>query len=170
MSKPLVEITGFDELEQKLKRLSDDKSKKKEVLKILGQVANSTVKAVREEVPVGGEIKVRGKVYARKKRQVRNVVVESSYTAGMGKKSIGKKVMRKAKNPMLVVRARDITIGSKKKYGGFYLRQFVIRGTKFIKANPFMDRAYSRTKGLVTQDGVKKVENYMQKQINKLGL
>ena len=52
MSKSLVEITGFAELQTKLKKLSDDKSKRKAVNKILGQVANPTVKVARQLAPV----------------------------------------------------------------------------------------------------------------------
>ncbi|TVZ55601.1 hypothetical protein OD91_0856 [Lutibacter sp. Hel_I_33_5] len=168
MSKSLVEITGFNELEKKLKNLTNDKVKSREVRKILGQVANPTVKAAKQLTPSASDIKVNGKSYSRKKRQVRKTVVEENYTAGMGKKSIGKKMLTKAKNPMLVVRARDISIGGKKKYGGFYLRQFILRGTKNIKSNPFMDKAYNQTKGLVTAAAESKITKYIQKAIDRL--
>ena len=50
MSKDLVEITGFPELQAKLKQLPD-KVKKAEMLKILGQVANATVSAAKSQAP-----------------------------------------------------------------------------------------------------------------------
>ena len=51
MSKSLVEIEGFAQLQAKLKTLPD-KVKKREMLKVLGQVANPTVKAARANAPV----------------------------------------------------------------------------------------------------------------------
>lgn len=153
MSKSLVEIEGFAELEKQIKSLANDKVKKREVLKILGQVANPTVKAVKALTPIGdGLIKLRGNSYARK-----------NYLGGTGKRSIGKKNMRKTKNAVLYVSPR-----STKRADGWYLRQFVIRGTKKQKANEFIDKAYSQTKGQVTKDAEVKVAKYIQKQINRL--
>lgn len=168
MSKSLVEIKGFDVLERKLKSLTNDKVKRREVIKLLGQVANPTVKVARNYAPSAGHLQPRIKTYVRKKRQVRNVVVEQNYTSGLGKESIGKKILRKARNPMLVVRANDKDIGGKKGYGGFYMRQWVIRGTKNYDGNPFMDTAYRLTKGRVTKDAELKMARYIQKQINRL--
>ena len=170
MDKSFVEIKGFSELNKKIKSLANDKVKRKEVVKILGQVANTTVKAARQLAPTDSGIHVRGKVYKRKKRQVRNVVVQENYTTGFARKSIGKKILRKARNPMLVVRPKDVAINGQKKYGGWYVRQMVIRGTKYIKSNPFMDKAIAQTKGRVNADGVVKFERYIQKQINKLNV
>ena len=168
MSKSLVEIKGFAELEAKIKSLSNDKIKNREVRKILGQVANPTVKAAKDLVPLNTGIRLRGKIYARGKRQVRNVVVQQQYTTGWGKKSIGKKMLTKAANPMLVVRARDIALDGKKKYGGWYLKSILFRGTKNIKSNPIMDKAYQQTKGQVSADAEVKVAKYIQKQIDRL--
>lgn len=167
MAKSLVEIKGFSQLQQKLQKIGDDKSKRKEVLKILGQVANPTKDAAKRLAPTGGLHKVRDEFYMRKKRQIGKTVVERRYTPGMGAKSIGKKVMRRAKNPVLVVRANNITVGGKKGYGGFYLRQFVIPGTKYMDPNPFMDKAYEQTEGRVTVDAERKMERYIQRQIDK---
>lgn len=168
MSKNLVEIIGFSELQGQLKKLGNDKTKTREVRKILGQLANATVAAAKRLAPLDKGLKVRGKVYSRKKRQVNKLVVQQKYTTGFAIKSIGKKAMTRAKNPMIVVRPRDITIGGNKKYGGWYVRQMVIRGTKFIEGNPFMDKAYNQTKGGVTADAEKKFGRYMQKQIDRL--
>ena len=167
MPKDVVEITGFRELQAKIKRLPE-KVKKRKVIQILGQVANSTVNKAKALAPVDKGITVRGKTYKRKKRQVRKVVVQEEYTTGFAKKSIGKKTMRRARVPMLVVRANDIAIGTKKKYGGWYVRQMLIRGTKHIKGNPFMDKAYNLTKGKVSADAEVKMSKYIQKQINTL--
>ena len=168
MSKQLVEIKGFQELQRKIRLLGDDKAKTKVMRRILGQAANSTVRAAKTLAPVDGGLKVRDKVYKRKKRQVRRVVVQEQYSTGFAKKSIGKKVLTRARNPMIVVRAKDISIGSKKKYGGWYVRQMLIRGTKHISASPFMDKALAQTKSGVVKDLERRMERYIQKEINKL--
>lgn len=154
MSKSLVEIKGFDELSKKLIKLSDDKSKRKEVVKILGQLANPTVKAAKQLVPVSKKAHVQ-----RRKGQAFGTVI----SPGTGRKSIGKKTMRRSKNPAVYVSPR-----STKRADGWYLRQFVIPGTKNQKSNPFMDKAYSQTEGKVTADAEKKMAKYIQKQIDKL--
>ena len=74
MAKPIVEITGFPELEKKIKALSDDKSKKREVVGILKQVASSTVKAAKQTAPI-----------SKKKHTARGRVIQP----GNLKKSIG---------------------------------------------------------------------------------
>ena len=57
---------------------------------------------------------------------------------------------------------------STKKADGYYLRQFVIPGTKYQKSNAFIDRAYNQTKAGVSIAAEVKIAKYIQKQINKL--
>lgn len=154
MSKPLFEIKGFKELEAKLKKLGDDKSKRKSVLRILGQVANPTVKAAKQLAPVSK------KAHVQKRK---NQAFGTYISPGTGKKSIGKKTMRRAKNPTLYVSPR-----STRRADGWYLRQFVIPGTRKQKSQPFMDAAYKQTQGQVTKEAEKKMEKYIQKEIDKL--
>ncbi|MFD0762984.1 hypothetical protein ACFQZW_12910 [Lutibacter aestuarii] len=163
MAKDLYEIKGFDQLQLKLKQLPD-KVKKKEINKILGQVANPTLKAAQQLTPKGsGSIEIGSKKFARKKRQVGKTVIATTYTPGYGKKTIAKKAMTRTDNALVYVSPR-----SRKKADGFYLRQWVIRGTKFFKGNNFIQRAYEQTKGLVTADAEIKITKYIQKQINRL--
>lgn len=155
MSKSIVEVRGFDELQRKLMKLSDDKSKRSEVQKLLGQVANITVKAAKSLAPVAKKPHIQ----KRKGQRFGTVVMP-----GTGKKSIGKKVMRKAANPMIYVSPRSVGKG----VDGWYLRQFVIPGTKKQRSQPFMDQAYNQTQGQVTAEAEAKMEKYIQKQIDKL--
>lgn len=154
MSKDFVEITGFKELESKLRSLGSDKIKNREVLKVLGQVANPTVKAVKSLTPVSKKPHIQ-----KRKGQRFGTVI----TPGTGKRSIGKKTMRRARNPTLYVSPR-----STKRADGWYLRQFVIRGTKYQKANTFIDKAYQQTQGRVTKEAEVKVAKYIQKTIDRL--
>jgi hypothetical protein len=160
-----IQVEGFSELRQKIKRLGNDKTKRKEVNKILGQLANPTLKAARNLAPVGdGTIKVKGKRYRRKKRQIGKIVYQDPYQAGQGKKSIAKKTMTRSTIPMVTISPR-----SRKSADGFYLRQFVIPGTKNIKRkNFFLDQAYKQTKGTVTAKAERRMAKYFQKQIDRL--
>lgn len=153
MNKSLVEIKGFDQLSNQIKKLPE-KVKRKEVVKILGQVANPTVKAAKQLVPVSKKAHVQ-----KRKGQKFGTVI----TPGTGKRSIGKKTMWRAKNPTVYVSPK-----STRRADGWYLRQFVMPGTKYQKSNPFMDKAYTKTQGRVTKDAERRVEKYIQKQINKL--
>lgn len=160
-----IKVEGFTELTSKIKKLSDDKSKRREVNKILGQLANPTLKVARQLAPVGdGLIHTGRKSYKRKKRQAGKNVYQNPYQAGTGKKSLAKKTMTRSIVPMVTISPR-----SRKSADGFYLRQFVIPGTKLNpNKNFFMDKAYEQTKGTVTADAEKRMARYFQKQINRL--
>ncbi|OIQ16549.1 MAG: hypothetical protein BM557_09550 [Flavobacterium sp. MedPE-SWcel] len=176
MTKSLIEIEGFDELQRKIKLLADDKSKRREAISVLRKVAGSTVKVARNEAPVSKKAHV-----ARKKK----------VSPGNLKKSIGVIVGRKGDakiNPTVYVGPR-----TKGKNFGFY-GHFVEYGHNIYKAgfrrkrssskrakahnttgsksktkaNPFMGRAYNRTKGRVTADAEKSVARFIQKRIDKL--
>ena len=182
MPEPLFKVEGFKELQQKIKRLGDDRSKKKEVLKLLRQQAKATVKVARQEAPKGD-----GKAgkYQRKFRY-RTKQGRIPYVPGQGAKSIRPQVMRRSRIPMLIVGPRSFG-----KFDGFYMRQFVIpghniygtgfrrnrkgnraanaRGAKGkVAANPFMQRAFQRTRGQVTRQTKASVERYLQRQIDRL--
>ena len=155
MSKSLVEIKGFNELQRQLKKLPD-KVKKREVNKILMQVANPSLKVAKALAPISKKVHIQ-----KRKGQAFGTYI----MPGTGKKSLAKKAMTRAKNPLVYVSPR-----SRKTADGWYLRQFVIPGTKHIKSNNFIDRAYNQTKGLVTAEAEVKVARYIQKQIDKLSI
>ncbi|MFD1292635.1 HK97-gp10 family putative phage morphogenesis protein [Lutibacter holmesii] len=157
MPKSLVEIKGFAELQQKIKQLPD-KVTKREMLKILGQVATPTVNAAKASV----------KDSKRPHIQKRKGQAFGTYiTPGNLKKSIGKIRGKRGlgkQNAVIYVGARA---GKRQKNDGWY-GKFVGSGTIKQTANPFTEIAYNQTKGMVTADAETKVEKYIQKQINKL--
>lgn len=155
MSKSLVEIQGFAELQRQLKQLGNDKIKKREMLKVLGQVANPTVKAARGQAPISKRSHVQSGKRSRRVIQPGNL-----------KKSIGKITGRRGLGKNNAV----IYVGPKskgRKNDGWY-GKFVQHGTVRQSANPFMKRAYQQTKGGVTADAEIKVMRYIQKQIDRL--
>lgn len=157
MAKSLIEIEGFDRLQAQIQKL-DDKVKRREVLKILGQVANPTVKAARTQAPKSKKPHVQSGKRTYKVIQPGNL-----------KKSIGKITGKRGKakvNAILYVGPRS----KGRKNDGWY-GAFVHGGTKFSKEktpNPFMNRAYNQTKGKVTADAEQKVKQYLDKQIARL--
>ena len=170
MAKELIEIKGFAELEAKIKQLPD-KVKKREMLKILGQVANPTLAASQNQVPLGtGVIKVDGKSYKRKNRQVgkKPKKYNNPYEPGTLKKSLGKITGKRGlgrENAVIYVAPRA---GKNKKFDGFYGKFVTFAGGKNTKKNDFMNRAYEQTKGGVTANAEVKVTKYIQKQIDRL--
>lgn len=173
MSKSIVEIEGFKELERKIKKLGNDKDKKREVLNILRQVAKPTVNAARSLAP-----------QSKKPHRARKTLI---YPGNL-KKSIGTITGRKGKskiNPTVYAGPRV-----KGKWDGFYgawvhegvniyrkgfkrnrsgKKDYNASGAKSrTEANPFMDKAYAQAKGVVTADAEKKVAKFIQRRINKL--
>jgi len=190
MSRPLVEITGFEELQRKIQLLGNDRKKRTEILKILRKVAQATVKAMRREAPVHK----RKTLYARHgKKQDRGTL----------QKSIGTITGKDPVNAKLYVGARakgsnDGYFGSWVNDGHRIFNKFTVRGStrdsrgRFVslalksdakrrgnkkgsvsmgdtKANDFSGRAYDQTKGGVTADAESSVAAYIQKRIDALG-
>jgi len=175
MAKDVVELKGFNELQAKIKLLPD-KVKRKELLKILGQAANSTVKAARLAAPRSNKKHViSGKGRLPKVIQPGNL-----------KKSIGKiKSKRNKENAVLYVGPRShgrkhdgwygaIVHGGRNIYKTGFKRSHKSgadnsRGAKSrVAPNEFMSRAYQITKGQVSNEAEAKVAKYIQKQIDRL--
>lgn len=162
MAEQLYEIVGFEELQAKIKKLSNDKDKRKPILAILRKSAASTIKVSRQLAPKD---------------------------TGAGAKSIRFKAMRRARNPMGVVRP-----GADR---WFYMRQFVIPGHNVyvkgykrkshragsgeklfaarnknvigrVEEDRFMINAANITKTRVFGTAIPQMEKFIQKQINKL--
>ena len=167
MSKPLVEITGFRELQEKLKLLSNDKDKKKEILLILRQVAKPTLRAAQSFVKD-----------SKKAHKARGKLIQP----GTLKKSIGT-ITGRQENPTVYVGPR-----AKGNFNGWY-GHFVHDGVNLYKkgfkrkhtkgandhaaksrttANPFMTKANTVTNSQVTADAEKRVAAFIQRRIDKL--
>ena len=173
MSNIRVDVIGFDKLTDQLKKLADDKDKKRETLAILRMVARPTVQSAKQLVPVSPKAHwVSGK---RTKKLVQ---------PGSLRKSIGLITGRKAKNPTIYAgpRAKGSFDGW---YGHFvhdghavYQRGFRRKRTagannsagikSRTKAMPFMTNAYKATDGVVTADAEKRMAAFIQKKIDKL--
>lgn len=171
MSKLIVQITGFKELQAKIKSLGDPKDKKREILNILRNVAKSTVNAAKGYAPV-----------SKKSHIARGKNIEP----GNLKKSIGTITGRKGnakENPTIYVGPR-----AKGSYNGWY-GHFVEEGINVYRsgfkrkrkkgANDkfavrkttgqfYMKRAYQQTGGRVAKEMEQKTAKYIQRRIDKL--
>lgn len=177
MSKNIVEITGFNELERKIKQLSNDKDKRRELLAILRKSARPTVRAAKSFVRVSDE------PHLSSGKRTRKIIQPGSL-----KKSIGTITGRKGqarKNPTVYVGPRV-----KGKWDGFYGawleegHNIYNKGFKRnrkgkskynnshaksrTKAYPFMAPAYNTTKGKVTADAEKSTAKFIQRRIDRL--
>lgn len=162
-----IEIDGIDKLTEQLKRLANDRDKKREVLIILRNVAKPTLNAARVLAPISKRShKARGKTIA----------------PGNLKKSLGN-ITGKQENPTIYVGAR-----AKGSNNGWYahfvhdgrniyrtgFKRKRIRGAnngsaiRRTEGNPFLTKAYQQTNGTVTADAEKQMAAFIQRRIQRL--
>lgn len=159
MAKELVEITGFNELQAKIKKLANDKDKRKPLIKILRRSAKSTIDAARRLAPKD---------------------------TGVGAKSIKFQVMRRAKVPMGIVGPRStgkydgwyvrqfVIPGHNIYRAGFKRNRRGNRAANALGAksrvapNFFMNKAKSLTQNKVIGKAIPQTEKYLQKVIDSL--
>lgn len=188
MSSIKVDVIGFDKLTAQLKKLSDDKDKRRETLAILRELARPTIQAAKQIVPV-----------SRKPHLVSGKRTREVIHPGALKKSIGTITGRRAKNPTIYAGPR-----AKGNFDGWY-GHFVHDGHEIFnerksvftreangriktntvsaiknskkkgsvsqgrtRANPFMTMAYQATEGVVTADAEKRMARFIQRKIDKL--
>jgi HK97 gp10 family phage protein len=172
MSSVAVNVEGFDKLVAQIRKLANDKDKRREMLILLRQIANPTLKAAKVFAPVSKrKHKARGKIIA----------------PGNLKKSLGT-ITGKSENPTILVGPRAkgnfdgwygnfvekghniYSKGFKRKRSGTSRAKLFNAGgaKKRTRASMFMSRTYDQTKGLVTVDAEKKMAAYIQKQIDRL--
>jgi hypothetical protein len=173
MSSLNVNVSGFPELQAKIKALANDKDKRREMLLILRQVAKPTLDASRQTVPVSKKPHI-GK-YGQK------------IQPGNLKKSLGLIQGRKGQakdNPTIYVGAR--VKGSFDGWYAHFVHERVNRYKKGYKRirkkganesaaiavrvsrNPFLTKAYTQTQGRVTADAEKRMATFIQRRINRL--
>lgn len=174
MSKALFEVEGFQDVQRQLMRFSDA-VKRKELLKILGQVANPTLKAAKTLVPVSSKTHYRYTGVKKGIRRKKGTVPSSQKIAiqpGNLKRSLKKIVAKRQR-----VNARlDVGAKAQRRAGktpdGYYAHMVVrkgFKGRKRVAANKdFLNKAYQQTKGMVTIDAEKRVSRYLQRQANRL--
>lgn len=168
MSSFRVEVEGFDALVDELKKIANDKTKKRESLIILRQIAKPTLDAARREVPISKKAH-----WARRKK----------LQSGNLKKSLGTITGKNKENPTILVGPR-----AKRSFDGWY-GHFVHEGVNVYRkgfkrkrvknannnsairktrANPYLTRAYDQTQGKVTADAEAKFAAFVQRRLNKL--
>ena len=162
-----IDVIGFDRLTEQLKRLANDKDKKREVLIILRNVAKPTLSAAKSLAPISKRSHTaRGKTIA----------------PGNLKRSLGN-ITGKQQNPTIYVGAR--AKGNNNGWYAHFVHEGVnvynkgfkrkrVRGAnagaavRRTQGNPFLTKAYAQTNGTVTADAEKQMIAFIQRRINKL--
>ncbi len=174
MSRAVVEIEGFSELQRKITQLANPRDKRREMLALMRNTAKSTVKAARQKARKSSKPHL---ISGKRTRQV--------IQPGNLKKSIGTITGKNKDNPTIYVGPRV-----KGKHLGFYgawvekghniYRKGFKRNRKGNRAfnatgasstttpKPFMKPAYEQTKGKVAQELEQKTAAFIQKRIDRL--
>jgi hypothetical protein len=156
MSKSVVEITGFKELQAKIKLLADDKDKKRELLLLLRQVAKPTLEAAKAFVPKK-TLKLQKSLGFISSKAINPTVLVGPRVKGQNKGWYGH----------MVHEGHNIYAkGFKRKRKGGGVNDYAAKSR--TKAQPYMTEAYAATEGLVTADAEKKVTAFIQRRIDKL--
>ncbi|MDM1057871.1 HK97-gp10 family putative phage morphogenesis protein [Myroides odoratimimus] len=191
-----VDISGFEELNSRIKELGDDKDKRKESLAILRQIAKPTVTAAQSIVPVSkqrhysrgkwitpgtlkkslGVINVRGEnpvvaVGPRAKRKYDGwygAFVHEGHEYFVGASSSGRGGFSMIRRARSLNLRRGTAKNKKRKTKKERARLRSIGRAKMTKPQPFLDKAYEQTKGKVTQDAERQFASFIQRRINRL--
>ena len=167
MSDLKINVVGFDDLKNKIIDLAKDKDKKAEILLILRQVAQPTLRVAQGLVPV-----------SKKAHKARGKLIQP----GNLQKSLGL-IVAKSENPTIALGAR--TKGNNDGWYAHFVHEGVNTYNKGYKrkhtagannhaavshttGNPFLKRALEATQGTVTADAEKRVSLFIQRRIDKL--
>ncbi|WKW47263.1 hypothetical protein P3875_04145 [Myroides sp. JBRI-B21084] len=163
-----VNVQGYEQLKNKLRLIANDKSKRREVLLILRQIAKPTLETAKRMAPVSKKT---------------HLAHNQKITPGNLKKSLGTITGKNKENPTILVGPR-VKGSFKGWYGHFvhegvnvYNKGFKRKHKKGVnnssavrrtKSNPFLTRAYQQTEGKVTADAEAKFVKFVQRRLNKL--
>lgn len=175
MNKAIIEIDGFRELQDKIKKLGNDKDKRREILSILRNEAKSTVKAARQFAPVSKKPHVArgtiinpgnlrdsiGTITGRKGQSRLNpTIYVGPRVKGKNKGWYGAMVEEGHNVYTTGFKRKNRSTGSTKRYAG--------KAIGFVKPRRFMKPAYELTKGKVVSDLEKQTARFIQRRINRL--
>lgn len=197
MSNLNFEVSGFDDIKTEIKKIVDDKGKKKEMLILLRRVAKPTLQATKRFVPVQ-----RSRSNVKSKRTVMGGGLKQSLgyitgTKGASKENptvyVGPRVFKGAKAKKsgrntfgdgwyghMVDQGHDIYRNDKyrnyvKKAGGrskSILSRLTLKHDKGVtqgrvEGQFFMDKAYQATGSSATKEAESSVAQYFQKRFDK---
>ena len=164
VAKNITEIKGFNELNRKLKNL-DDKVTRREVLKLQRQIAKPVVAAYRDKLPVSGKNKLfKGERYP--SGTLRDGVKIEAVPArkSEGNPSIAIRPGRKGgKNPFY-----KFNVLLKGVITGAEIRRGARRSNRPNSVEKARDEVLRSKRSILESANLKKINAYVQKQINRL--
>jgi hypothetical protein len=144
-----IKIEGIEELTREIMNLSDDKIKRRELLKILRRQAKPLLASIKSKAPVADKpIVIRGVTY-----QPRNL-----------EKSFKIQAARSKTFPHVVVKPNR---GSKGKYDGFYVH-FLTYGTPNIQGDDFIKTAADATLPTINTSLSAELQRYVTKKTKQI--
>lgn len=170
-----VDIEGFNELVEKIRKIKNDKTKKREIIGILRQVAGETVRITKKNAPIS---KKEHLITGKRSRKV--------IQPGNLKRSIGVIVAKRGKsgeNPTIAVGARA---GLKYKNDGFYGHmvegghtlylgynrkketKYRKNSSTYVDGKFFMKKSFQEAKGKATAESEQRIAKYIQRKLDRL--
>ena len=164
MANDFIQIEGFEELNEQLKKL-DDNVKRTEVLKIQRRLAKPIVEAYKQKLPKSG------KAHSRYTKGGKTTYQPGNLARSVRAKTVGKRAAKG--NPSIQVLPDKTTKGD-----GYYRFMVVKKGFKGkgrgsrVGANTVVkearDATLAATGGKTSAEAAKKTAEYIQKQIDRL--
>jgi len=155
MAAQRIKIEGMEELIGQITNISNDKIKRRELLKILRRQAKPLLKVIQSKVPTGdGLINVRGKLYERK---------DYAFDENL-KKSFKIQTGRSKMYPNVAV---GPTRGKKKTNDGWYAHM-VLYGTKYIQGDDFVKKAADQVLPALSVTASEQLRKYIVKKTKQI--
>ena len=176
MSDIKIDITGFKELERKIKHIKDDSLKRKQLLSLMKASNTGLINYYRQLTPKGSEPHSRYKASGKKKKRKgpnRGKILKT-YQGGNLAKSVGNIVAKRgiAKVNAIVHVGPKVSKGRKlRKYDGYYGHMVTKKGSGVRDSSVMLavrDKAAKYAKTNIEPKVVSKINKQIQKQIDKL--
>ena len=153
MAKSTIHIEGLEDVIDEIKGITDDKVKRREILKILKRQSKPILRAIKANTPIAEEVKT-----------VRGV----KYEPGNLKKSMAIKTSPSKSYPNVLIGPRKGR-SSRIKNDGFYAF-WIQYGTVNQKANDFIGEAAARVNDAVGNKMSAELKKYLEKKIKESNL
>jgi len=161
MAAQKLKIEGMEDLIKQITDISNDKLKRRELLKILRRQAKPLLAVIKSKVPVSdGFIQVRGKSVKRKNKKNQTGEVEAMNLQKSFKVQTGRSKMY----PNVAV---GPTRGKKKKNDGWYAHM-VLYGTKYIQGDDFVKKAADQVLPALSVTASEQLQKYIVKKTKQI--
>jgi HK97 gp10 family phage protein len=154
-----IKIEGIEELTREIMNLSDDKIKRRELLKILRRQAKPLLASIKSKAPIADkDITIRGGTVNGVK------MPDKTYERGNLQKSFKIQTGKSKAYPNVAV---GPTRGSKAKNDGWYVH-FLLYGTPNIQGNDFVKKGADATLPIINNSLSAELQRYVTKKTKQI--